>query len=106
MRPTSVTISSEAASAAIPVNWRATIFRISVGVVLSSGADLTYTVQHTFDNVFDPSVTPTWFNHTTAVNKTTSFGEASYTAPIIALRLNVTTYVSGSATMTIISQGG
>ena len=105
MRPTSVTVGSETASAAIPVNWRATNFRISVGVVLTGGASLTYTVQHTFDNVFDSLVTPVWFPHATLVDKIAN-ADGAYVAPIIALRLNVTTYASGSATMTIISQGG
>lgn len=34
-------------------------FQASMGVKMSSGSEVT--IQHTFDNVLDPTVTPTWY---------------------------------------------
>jgi hypothetical protein len=82
-------------------------FNVSVSVALSAGASLTYTVQHTYDDVFakdfDPA-TATWFNNTSLSTKTTS-SDGNYILPVVAIRLNVTVYSSGSATMTLIQAG-
>ena len=104
MRATSVTVSSATQSAAIPVNQYAGDFKISLGCVISVGADLTYKIQHTFDNIYNSSITPTWFDHCSLVGLITS-KDGSYRAPITAVRLNVTNYISGSVTLTIISGG-
>ena len=60
MRPIKVTVSSVAASVTIPLDWRQQDFKVALGVVLTAGASLTYTVQHTFDDIQDSTVTPTW----------------------------------------------
>jgi hypothetical protein len=107
MRPVRLTVSSQAASKVIPLDTYQDPFNVSIGVVLSAGASLTYTVQHTFDDVqaanFDPS-TATWFSNAGLASKTTSL-DGNYTMPVTAVRLNVTTYGSGSATMTVIQAG-
>lgn len=105
MRPTSVTVSSVATSAIVPMNWKAVAFKVSIAVVVAAGSNLTYKVQHTFDDVFDSTVTPTWFDHATLTGKTVD-ADGSYTAPVTGIRLNVTAHTTGSATLTIISQGG
>lgn len=99
-RPTSVTVSSATSSAAIPINWRAGNFGIGIGCVVPSGT-LTYKVQHTFDNIFDPAVTPVWFDHASITGKTTNF-DGNYAYPVTAIRLTVTAYTSGSVIMTVI----
>ena len=104
MRPTSVTVGSATTSAVLPINWRAVSFRISIGCIISAGANLVYKVQHTFDNIYDPDVTPTWLDHSTLTGKVDN-GDGSYISPITAVRLNVTSYTSGSVTMTIVSGG-
>lgn len=40
----------------IPLNWRTSgsNYAVGLGVVLSSGASLTYSVQHTFDRIYTP----------------------------------------------------
>lgn len=101
MRPTSVTVSSQAASATIPVNWRQKPFSIGLGCVVSGGGTLTYKVQHTFDDIQDSTVTPTWFDHETITGKTAS-DDGNYAFPVRAVRLNVTAYTNGSVTMTVI----
>jgi hypothetical protein len=105
MRPVSVTVSSQSTSATIPVDWRENDFKVSIGVVLSGGATLTYSVQHTFDDIQDASITPTWFDNDTLTSETaTNDGNLSF--PVRAVRLNVTSYTSGDATMAILQAGG
>ena len=102
MRPTSVTVSSQTTSVAIPIDWRDKPFRISLGCIVSPGANLTYKVQHTFDDIFNTAITPSWLDHSTLIGKTGD-GDGSYMSPVIAVRLNVTSWVSGSVTLTIVS---
>lgn len=99
-RPSSVTVSSQTTSAAVPINYRGGpgTFAVSIGCVVNSGT-LTYKVQHTFDDVFDPAVTPTWFDHASITGKTAN-ADGNYAFPIKAVRLNVTAWTSGSVTMT------
>jgi hypothetical protein len=107
MRPIRVTVGSQTASATIPLDTYQDPFNVSLGVVLSVGATLTYTVEHTFDdvyaNTFNPA-TATWFANSGLASKTTSL-DGNYAFPVTAIRLNVTSYTSGSATMTVIQAG-
>lgn len=107
MRPIRVTVESQTVSATIPLDTYADPFNVGLAVVLSAGASLTYTVQHTFDDVyannFDPA-TATWFPHASLAAKTAS-SDGNYAYPITATRLNVTAYTSGSATLTIVQAG-
>jgi hypothetical protein len=83
-------------------------FNVGLAVVLSSGASLTYSVEHTFDDVFSPSFNPAtakWFSHAVLASKTESL-DGNYAYPVMAVRLNVTSYTGGSATMTVIQSGG
>jgi hypothetical protein len=100
MTPTSVTVSSAASSAAIPLDHKQNPFSVGIGCVVPSGT-LTYKVQHTFDNIFDSTVTPVWFDHTTITGKTASF-DGNYAYPVRAVRLTVTAFTSGSVVMTVI----
>ena len=49
MRPVSVRLSAAGFSPWVPLNRMSNSFGIGLGVKLSSGASLTYSVQHTFD---------------------------------------------------------
>lgn len=106
-RPVRVTVSSVAASAPIPLNNYSTPFSVGIGVDVSAGGSLTYTVEHTFDDVFaatfDPS-TATWFANS-GMTSQTGDKDGNYSAPVTAVRLNVTVRASGSATMTVIQAG-
>jgi len=101
MRPQVVSVTSTTPSAWIPVDMYQTPFNIGFGVVLSNTPSLTYKIQHTFDDVFDSTVTPTAFDHATVTGKTAS-SDGNYSAPIRAIRLNATVYASGTATLTIL----
>jgi hypothetical protein len=104
-RPTRQT--ATAAGALPPVilnNLAVSPFNVGVGVVLSAGASLTYTVEHTFDDVFAPTFNPataTWFPNSGLTAQTTS-KDGNYTAPVAAVRLNVTAFTSGTATLVLI----
>jgi len=105
MRPVTLTVNSQAASATIPLNWRQGDFKVAFAVVLSGGASLTYSVEHTFDDIQDSSVTPTWFG-TNGLTALTATNEGNIAFPVRAARLNVTAYTSGDATITVIQSGG
>ena len=104
MRPIRETVSSATPSGIIPLDWRQSDFKVGLGVSLSSGAVMTYSVQHTFDDIFDSSVTPVWFN-TEGLSQKTASTYGNYIIPVRACRLNVTSHTAGDATLTIIQAG-
>jgi hypothetical protein len=107
VRPIRVTVGAVAVSNVIPLDQYISPFNVGLGVSLSAGASLTYTVQHTFDDIWSPTFDPAtanWFSHATMVSKTTSF-DGNYAYPVTAIRLNVTVWVSGTATMTAVQAG-
>lgn len=101
MRPVSVTVSSQVASQTIPLEYQAET--ASFVVNLTAGATLTYSVQVTNDNVFDPTVTPSWQDLTALSGKSAS-ANASVVGSYRAARLNVSAYTTGSATLTVVQQ--
>lgn len=106
MRPVRLTLSSVGVSNPIPIDLYLLTF-ISVAVTLSAGSSLTYSVQHTYDDVFAPGFNPataTWFNNVDLANEIAN-GETNYVVPVTAIRLNVTAFTSGSATITVIQAG-
>jgi hypothetical protein len=172
MRPTQVTVSAAGVSPWLPINRYQLPFSVGLGVTLSSGASLTWKLQHTFDDpqetyacqitrsgttatvtltdhglVANDSVTVVGagapldgtytvasvvdansFTYTVANSGATASAPGSklakhrvfdhaqmtgltaaedgnYAFPVCAVRLNVTSYTSGKATLTIL-QGG
>ena len=105
--PSRVTVSSATASQVIPMNTYAVPFNVGIGCDVSAGGSLTYTVQHTFDDVQSPSFNPstaTWFSNSTLVAQTTD-KDGNYAYPVTGIRLLVTVWTSGSVTMTVIQTG-
>jgi hypothetical protein len=75
----------------------------SLQVVVTGTAN--YTVQQTLDDIFDPAVTPTWFDHpdVNLVSSTTNKqGNYAYIPAAARLVLNSGT---GSAKLTVIQAG-
>lgn len=103
MRPIINTVSSATTGNAIPLDVRSSNFQVGFGCVVTG--TLTYKVQHTFDDIQDPSVTPTWFDHPDVTSKTAN-ADGNYAFPISALRLNVTAYTSGSVTISVLESAG
>lgn len=107
MRPVRIQVASLADSAVIPLDVNQGPFNVGVGVGLSAGASLTYSVQHTFDDVWAPGFNPAtavWYSNSSLTTKTTSL-DGNYAFPVTAVRLSVSVYASGTATMTVIQAG-
>jgi len=107
MRAITKTVSEVGVSAPIPLDTYLTPFSVGLAVVISAGGGLTYTVEHTFDDVFAKGYVPaagTWFPHA-SLAALTATSNGNYAFPITAARLNVTAYTSGSATFTALQAG-
>lgn len=83
----------------IPLNQFETPFNVGFGVVIGTGASGKYTVQHTFDDVFNPSVTPTAFDHSTVSGKSANI-DGNYAFPVAAVRLRIAS-ASGNDSFTL-----
>jgi hypothetical protein len=106
-RPVRVTVSSQTVSNVIPLNTYGDPFNVGIGCDVSAGASLTYTVQHTFDDVFAAGFVPanaTWYSNSVIVAQTGD-KDGNYAYPVTGIRLNVTAWTSGSVTMTVIQAG-
>jgi len=101
MKPITLSVSGVANGATCPMNTHTSPFNVGFGVTVSG--TITYSVQHTFDNVFDATVTPTWFNHPT-VNGLSAQADGNYAFPVSAIRI-IGTAGSGTATMHLIQAG-
>lgn len=76
---------------------------ITVGVTLSSGAGMTYTVEHTFTDLQTTGFkeySANVFTHD-SLNGEVSSGDGTYTVPVTGIRLAVSSFTSGTATMEI-----
>lgn len=107
MRPIRKTLSSATSTLPLPLNIHADSFEISLGVVLSAGASLTYTVEYTLDDVFDNSFNAATANWTPVVGmgSQTTGTQGNIVFPVTAVRLRVSEFTSGSATLTVIQSG-
>lgn len=99
MKLQSVTVSSATTSAAIPLDRSANPF--SVGLAIEVSGTNTSKVQLTLDDVFDSTVTPIWFDHTTLTGITaTTSGNIAFNCT--AVRLNVTAFTNGTSTLKVL----
>lgn len=105
-RPIRKSLSDVGVTAPIPLNWHNNPFQVSFAVDIGGGT-MTYTVQHTYDDVFASDFNPataTWFPNDVVAAASAS-DEGNYVVPITAIRLNVTAHTSGTATLTVIQAG-
>lgn len=103
MRPVTLTVTGVGTSPIVPMDFRAQNFNVGFGCEITGTA--TYSVQHTFDDVYTiPSGNVVWFNHA-FVNAATTNQDGNYAFPIRAMRLNVTAS-TGSVTINILSSSG
>lgn len=100
MRPKKITVSAVAASAWLPVDYKQDPMNLAIGCVVVSGT-ATYSVEYTYDDVFDTTVTPVAFSLSTITAQTTS-KDGVINQPVRAIRLNVTAGVSPVVSMTMI----
>jgi hypothetical protein len=100
MRPQEITQTGTGTTAWIPVNYRQSPFNIGFGAVIVSGT-ATYTVQHTFDDIYNSTVTPVAFDNANATAQTAN-KDSNYMFPIRAMRLNVTAGAAPVVKLTIL----
>lgn len=86
-------------SATVVIDHLAENFAVGFGVVRTG--DCTYKVQHTFDDIFNPSVTPTWFDHASVTGKTAN-SDGNYAFPVRGIRVAITAGTTGTAVMTVL----
>jgi hypothetical protein len=100
MRLQSVTLNSVTTSAPIPLDRSANPFSVGLAIVVNSGTN-TSKVQMTLDDIFDPTVTPVWFDHATLTGiVATTSGNIAFNCT--AVRLNMTAFTSGSASLRVL----
>lgn len=98
-----VAASSATTSGWIPLNQFQTPFNVGFGCVVTGTVN--YKVEHTFDNVFDTSITPTAFVHED-VSAATGNADGNYAFPVAAVRVAaVTAATGGSITLTVRQAG-
>jgi len=102
MRPVTLTVSGVGTSPIVPMDFRAQNFNVGFGCEVTG--TVTYSVQHTFDDIYNTAITPVWFNHA-FVNAQTTNQDGNYAFPIRAMRLNVTAG-TGSVTINILQSAG
>jgi len=88
-------VGSATTSPWIPLDDKQPSFNATIGVTVTD--TLTYTVEFTLSNIQDPTVTP--FVFTTELVDETASASFNLRYPVTAIRLNVTSYTSGTATI-------
>jgi hypothetical protein len=101
MRPIVLTRTGSGSSNVAPMETYLNPFNVGIGVVVSGTVN--YTIQHTFDNVQDPSVTPTWFSHPTLASLAAN-ADGNYAFPVTAIKVLVNSG-TGTATATLVQAG-
>lgn len=106
MRAVVQTVTGAGVSAPIPLDNYISPFNVGFGVIVSAGATVSYTIQHTFDDVFATNFNPataTWFPHEDLVTETAN-QDGNYAFPIVAMRVNVASS-NGTVTLKAIQAG-
>lgn len=98
MRPQVITQTGTGSTAWIPLDYKQAPFNVGFGV-LATGT-VNYTLEHTFDDIFDSSITPTIFAHSTVAAQTAN-ANSNYAFPIRAVRVTVNSG-TGSAKLTLL----
>lgn len=101
MRPIVVAKTGAGSSSTIPLDHYQSPFNVGLGVVVTGTVN--YTIQHTFDDVFDGAVTPTWFSHPSLASLTAN-ADGNYAFPVRAVKI-LQNSGSGTTTLTIVQAG-
>jgi len=98
MRPQVMKKSGTGTSAWIPLDYKQNPFNVGLGCVVNG--TITYTIEHTFDDVFDSTITPVAFAHSVLAAQTAN-KDGNYAFPVRAVRIN-NTAGTGDTTLTIL----
>lgn len=89
----------------IPLNQYAVPFNVGLGLVTNNDGGVTFRVEHTFDNIFDTSITPTAFIHED-ISAATGNIDGNYAFPVRATRLAIASVsASANVTLTVLQTG-
>lgn len=105
MRPVTYNITGTGVSGVYAPDHYVSPFNVSLGVTVTGTA--TYTVQYTFDDVFDGSYVPdsgSWIDHPSLTAQTAT-KDSNIAYPVRGVRLNVTAG-TGTVRLTVIQAGG
>lgn len=96
MNPVSVTypVSATGPQNPVSIDWRIAPVNVGYAVIFNAGATGSVTIDHTYDNVNDPSVTPVWFPSSAITANT----EGTITAPYQFVRVTITSLTGGTLT--------
>jgi hypothetical protein len=97
MRPQVIKLSSATSSAWVPLDYKQSPFNVGLGLTFTGTA--TAKVEHTFDDIFDSSITPVAIPHSVLV-AISSDTDSNYNFPVRAIRLTTTAWTSGTVTLT------
>jgi arginine exporter protein ArgO len=104
MRPVTISQTGIGNSAVVIPDYMLNPFNIGVAVKVTG--TVTYTVEHTFDDVFATTFNPataTWFPHTTLAAQTAS-AVSNYAFAVRGIRVTVTAG-TGTAALTLVQSG-
>ena len=101
MRSIVISTTGTGSSSVAPLDTYRNPFNIGIGVVVSGTVN--YTIQHTFDDVFNSAVTPVWFSHPT-LNALAVNADGNYAFPVSAVKILVNSG-TGTAKATLIQAG-
>lgn len=78
---------------------------VGIGLVAEATGTVNYTLYHTYDDIFNPAITPVWLPHGVAnmVGATTT-QESNFVIPISACQL-ILNSGSGSINFVVLEQG-
>jgi hypothetical protein len=99
--PIYVTQDSAGSSRWVPLDYKQVPFNVGLGVKLAAGSNLTYTVEHTFDDIQDPDQAIEVFP-TDGLTGLTAKEDGNFAFPVRAVRITVSGYTAGDATLMII----
>lgn len=105
MRPVRLSISAAGSTPPVLLDTYQDPFNVGIGVVLSNTPNMTFTVEHTFDDVYANNFNPataTWLASSITGTASTT---GNYAYPVTAVRLTIAPYTAGTATMTVIQAG-
>ena len=103
-RQVDVTIYDVGASNTIGININLTPVNVAVAVTLSDGATLTYTVEHTYNDIWsahNPNEI-VWFPF---IENQSANSDGYYAFPVAGIRIRVTQHTSGTATLRVLQAG-
>lgn len=104
MRTVTKSLSAAGASPAIPVDWRISPFQLALAVNLTNTPTLTYNVEYTTDDLQNGAPV-NWYAVSGLSALTASKDGALSDRPATAVRLNVTAYTAGTATLSVLQSG-